>query len=138
LTGTAAPAVPTLDQESPGCPSILPVELWANSELASPTSKTPTSATIARRVQVRCRNTVPWMCSKGVGRGTKLGPRGVLDADDVREGIGEVNRGHGTASDLSLGRLAVSQGGRQQSQGLGQEDLQDWGIPSLSHRTVLG
>jgi hypothetical protein len=78
------------------------------------------------------------MCSKGVGRGTKLGPRGVLDADDVREGIGEVNRGHGTASDLFLRRLAVSQGGRQQSQGLGQEDLQDWGIPSLSHRTVLG
>jgi hypothetical protein len=73
------------------------------------------------------------MSSKGVGprfgrdearfgRGTKLGPRGVLDADDVREGIG-VNRGHGTASDLLLKRLAVSQGGRQQSQGLGQKDL---------------
>jgi hypothetical protein len=112
----------------------LPVELWANSELASPTSKTPTSATIAQRVQMRCRNTASWMSSKGVGprfgrdearfgRGTKLGPRGVLDAADVREGIGEVNRGHATASDLLLKRLAVSQGGRQQSQRLGQKDL---------------
>jgi hypothetical protein len=49
----------------------------------------------------------------------------------VPEIVREVNRGHATASELALERVAVGEGSRELFQGLGQRDLSDWDIRSL-------
>ena len=50
----------------------------------------------------------------------------------VLEVMREVDRGHATAPELALERVAVGQRGLEPFQGLGQRDLSDWGASRLS------